>query len=57
MGEPVDPNLDEMIAANARAFEKARAIADDFKALVEHEVLNDDSIVKTIEISPRPENF
>lgn len=56
MGERVDGDLDEIIAANAKAFEKARQIVEDFKAVVEYEVLMDDSVPKSIEINPSPQN-
>ncbi len=52
MGEPVDPNLDEITAANRRALERARDIVGDLKAVVEHEVLLDESISRSIEINP-----
>lgn len=52
MSEHVDPNLNEITAANDLAFEKAREIVGEFKAVLEHEVLIDDSIQKIVEINP-----
>ena len=54
MADPVEPNLDDIASANAKAFAKMREIAGDLKTLVEHEVLIDDEIPKIIEINPPP---
>ena len=52
MLEQEEPDLDEIATINARAMEKAREIANDFKAVAEHEILIDAEIPKVFEINP-----
>jgi hypothetical protein len=51
MGKLDDPKLDEILSANAKAFAALRDIAGDLKSVVEHELMIDESIPKSIEIN------
>jgi hypothetical protein len=52
--ESEDPKIEDLLTANAKAFSNLRDIAGDLRSVVEHEVMIDDSISKSIEINTLP---